>query len=218
MLTLIEENYLKAMYHLSGLDGLVSVNELSKHLNIKMPTVNSMMKKMAEKGLVIYESYKPLKLTDYGTITAALIIRKHRLTEMYLVEKMGFSWDQVHDIAEQMEHINSSAFFDKMDELLDYPQLDPHGSPIPDKDGLVAKNDFFRLCAAQIGDEVIVRAVTNSTEDFLKYLSSKNIALGTIINIIHKEDYDSSMIIRVEHVDIAMSSKITEKLLVNKKS
>ena len=218
MLTLIEENYLKAMYHLSELDGLVSVNELSKHLNIKMPTVNSMMKKMAEKGLVIYESYKPLKLTDYGTITAALIIRKHRLTEMYLVEKMGFSWDQVHDIAEQMEHINSSAFFDKMDELLDYPQFDPHGSPIPNKDGLVAKNDFFRLCAAHIGDEVVVRAVTNSTEDFLKYLSSKNIALGTKLYIIHKEDYDSSMIIRVNQLDIAMSSKITEKLLVNKKS
>src|SRR5690606_3376217 len=140
------------------------------------------------------------------------------LTEMYLVEKMGFSWDQVHDIAEQMEHINSSAFFDKMDELLDYPQFDPHGSPIPDKDGLVAKNDFFRLCAAHIGDEVVVRAVTNSTEDFLKYLSSKNIALGTILYIIHKEDYDSSMIIRVNILDIAMSSKITEKLLVNKKS
>lgn len=216
MLTLIEENYIKALYHLGQADGTVSVNELSKHLNIKMPTVNSMMKKMAEKGLVIYESYKPLKLTDYGMITGALIIRKHRLTEMYLVEKMGFTWDQVHDIAEQMEHVNSTAFFDKMDELLNYPQFDPHGSPIPDKEGKVAQNDFFMLSKAQVNDHVTIRAVTNSTEEFLKYLSSKHIEIGTQVKIIAKESYDETMTIAVGQAQITMSTKITDKLLVNK--
>lgn len=216
MLTLIEENYIKALYHLGQVDGTVSVNELSKHLNIKMPTVNSMMKKMAEKGLVIYESYKPLKLTDYGMITGALIIRKHRLTEMYLVEKMGFTWDQVHDIAEQMEHVNSTAFFDKMDELLNYPQFDPHGSPIPDKDGNIAQNDFFMLSKAQVNDTVTIRAVTNSSEEFLKYLSSKHIEIGTAVKVIAKESYDETMTIALNQLEITMSTKITDKLLVNK--
>lgn len=216
MLTLIEENYIKALYHLGQADGTVSVNELSKHLNIKMPTVNSMMKKMAEKGLVIYESYKPLKLTDYGMITGALIIRKHRLTEMYLVEKMGFTWDQVHDIAEQMEHVNSTAFFDKMDELLNYPQFDPHGSPIPDKEGNIAQNDFFMLSKALVSDFVTIRAVTNSSEEFLKYLSSKQIEIGTTVQVVAKESYDETMTIAMSQVQITMSTKITDRLLVNK--
>ena len=135
MNSLAEENYLKALFNLSNGTGVVNVNELSKHLNIKMPTVTSMMKKLAAKNLVHYESYKPLKLTDLGKKEAAAIIRKHRLMEMFLVEKMGFGWEQVHDIAEQIEHIQSPLFFEKMDELLGYPKVDPHGSPIPDKEG-----------------------------------------------------------------------------------
>src|SRR5690606_27565141 len=115
--TLAEENYLKALYHLSIPTGEVSVNEMSKQLHIKMPTVNSMMKKLKEKGYVIYESYKPVRLTNSGVKTAAIIVRKHRLAEMYLVEKMGFGWDEVHDIAEQLEHIKAAALFDKMDEI-----------------------------------------------------------------------------------------------------
>src|SRR5882672_396420 len=113
-----EENYLKALFNLANEKGETSVNELSRLLGIKMPTVTSMMKKLAEKKLVHYESYKPLRLTEKGKKEAALVIRKHRLTEMFLVEKMGFGWEEVHDIAEQVEHIRSAAFFDKMDELL----------------------------------------------------------------------------------------------------
>ena len=135
MNSLTEENYLKALFNLSQEDGEVSVNELSKHLQIKMPTVTSMMKKLGEKKLVNYESYKPLKLTEKGRREAGLIIRKHRLTEMFLVEQMSFGWEQVHEIAEQIEHIHSPEFFEKMDELLGYPKFDPHGSPIPDKTG-----------------------------------------------------------------------------------
>jgi len=122
MNTLAEENYLKAIFSLMDENGEVMVNELSQRLAIKMPTVSSMMKKLANKNLVTYESYKPIRLTDKGRVDAALIIRKHRLTEMYLVEKMGFGWEEVHHIAEQIEHIQSPELFAKMDELLGFPE------------------------------------------------------------------------------------------------
>lgn len=120
--TLTEENYLKAIFHLISAENTVTINEISKFLMVKMPTVNNMMKKFSEKGWVIYESYKPLIVTETGRKEAALIVRKHRLTEMFLVEKMNFGWESVHEIAEQLEHIHSVLFFDKMDELLNFPK------------------------------------------------------------------------------------------------
>src|SRR5690606_10301530 len=134
-------------------------------LSIKMPTVTSMMKKLSAKKLVHYESYKPVKLTENGKKAAALIIRKHRLTEMYLVEKMGFGWEQVHEIAEQIEHIQSPDFFAKMDELLGFPKLDPHGSPIPDKNGKMVWKDYNKLSECQPKDEVKITAVINATDE-----------------------------------------------------
>src|SRR5689334_5455479 len=145
MNSLTEENYLKALFNMADEKGEVSVNDLSKYLRIKMPTVNSMIKKLSEKKLVHYESYKPLRLTDKGRKEAGLIIRKHRLTEMFLVEKMHLGWEHVHDIAEQIEHIQSALFFDKMDELLGYPKVDPHGSPIPDKNGKLVWIEYHKL-------------------------------------------------------------------------
>src|SRR6266542_130869 len=144
MNSLAEENYLKALFNLSNEKGEASVNSLSKQLDIKMPTVNSMMKKLAEKKLVHYESYKPLRLTDKGKKEAALIIRKHRLTEMYLVEKMGFGWEQVHEIAEQVEHMHSPEFFEKMNKLLVFLKINRNGLPKPIKaakwNGLITLN------------------------------------------------------------------------------
>jgi len=128
-----EENYLKASYFLANSDNEINLSELSKSLKVSKPTVNSMVKKLCEKGFLNYQKYKPLVLTAYGRKNAALIIRKHRLTEMYLVEKMNFGWEEVHDIAEQLEHLKSPEFFDRMDELLNFPTHDPHGSPIPNK-------------------------------------------------------------------------------------
>ena len=135
MISLSEENYLKAIFHLADKENTVTINEISKFLDVKMPSVNNMMKKFAEKNWVRYESYKPLKITDSGKKQAALVVRKHRLTEMFLVEKMNFGWENVHEIAEQLEHIHSETFFDKMDEILNFPTYDPHWEPIPDKDG-----------------------------------------------------------------------------------
>lgn len=213
----IEENYLKALYHISlqNKDGDIAVNELSKHLNIKMPTVNSMMKKLSEKGYVKYITYKPIRLTKLGLLTAALIVRKHRLIEMFLVEKMGFGWDEVHDIAEQMEHIQSSKLFDKMDELLDYPKFDPHGSPIPDAQGNVANLKATTLSNIQSGKTVTLVGVKDSTEDFLQFLTGKNIKIGTPIKVVRIEAFDGTMQCLINKKSEQYFSKITtDKLLV----
>jgi DtxR family transcriptional regulator, Mn-dependent transcriptional regulator len=213
MNTYAEENYLKALFNLSNEKGEVTVQELSKELQIKMPSVNSMIKKLAEKKLVSYESYKPLKLTAIGKKEAGLIIRKHRLTEMYLVDKMGFGWEQVHTIAEQVEHLQSPEFFNKMDELLGYPNVDPHGSPIPDKDGNIKWLQFKKLSDAQVGETLKLAAVTNSSEEFLKFLNSKKLHLGLIVKVISFENFDGSMQIKYGTQQETLSKIVSEKLL-----
>jgi DtxR family transcriptional regulator, Mn-dependent transcriptional regulator len=217
MNTYAEENYLKALFNLSNDKGEVTVQELSKELQIKMPSVNSMIKKLAEKKMVLYESYKPLKLSEKGKKEAGLIIRKHRLTEMYLVEKMGFGWEQVHEIAEQVEHLQSPLFFDKMDELLGFPNVDPHGSPIPDKDGKIQWLQYKKLSDHSSGDKVKLAAVTNSSEDFLKFLNSRELHLGLIVKIISTEPFDGSMTVNYGKKTNEMLSKIVaDKLLTEK--
>jgi DtxR family transcriptional regulator, Mn-dependent transcriptional regulator len=212
-----EENYLKALFNLANEKGEVSVNELSHQLGIKMPTVNSMMKKLAEKKLVHYESYKPLRLTEKGKKEAGLIIRKHRLTEMYLSEKMGFGWEEVHAIAEQVEHIQSPAFFERMDALLGFPKTDPHGSPIPDKTGKIAWLQYTRLSDCKKGDTVKLCAVTFSSGDFLRLLNSRELGLGTILKVQHIEDFDGTMTVSYGKKKTEMLSHLVcEKLLVQK--
>lgn len=215
MNSLTEENYLKALYHLMNDDYEVSVNDLSKSLEIKMPSVNSMIKKFAEKKWVIYESYKPIRVTDLGRKEAALIVRKHRLTEMFLVEKMGFGWENVHEIAEQLEHIHSDAFFDKMDEILDYPKVDPHGEPIPDRDGVVVEPDLKKLSQCKINDKIILAAVTTSSDDFLTFLNNRNIALGTPFKVLAVESFDQSMLISFDGKKEHFSKLVCERLLVS---
>jgi DtxR family Mn-dependent transcriptional regulator len=217
MASLTEENYLKALFILANEKGEVSVNELSKHLGIKMPTANSMMKKLAEQKLAHYESYKPLRLTDKGRKEAALIIRKHRLTEMFLVEKMGFGWEQVHDIAEQIEHIHSHDFFEKMDELLGYPKFDPHGSPIPDKNGKMEWIQYEALSQCQAGDQVRLSAVTHSSDEFLKFLNSRDLKLGTRLKIKSIEPFDRSMVLSYgKHAEETFSAMVCDRLLVSR--
>lgn len=217
MNSLTEENYLKAFFHLSDDNNQVTVNELSKFLNIKMPSVNSMMKKFAEKKWVIYETYKPIKITDLGKREAAIVVRKHRLTEMFLVEKMEFGWENVHEIAEQLEHIHSEDFFDKMDELLNYPKVDPHGEPIPDKEGNIINQNFLKLSECKENVKYILSSVTISTEDFLNYLNQRNLSLGTEIEIISIEKFDSTMTILYHNRKEMLSKMVCDKLLVVKK-
>ena len=215
MISLTEENYLKAIFHLRNEDNTVTVNELSKILNVKMPSVNNMMKKFAQKNWVIYESYKPLKITKEGNKEAALIVRKHRLTEMFLVEKMNFGWENVHEIAEQLEHVHSEIFFDKMDEILQYPKFDPHGEPIPDKDGNIHAQDLQKLSSCKVGAKVIFSSVTVSDDEFLSYLNSKRLELGKKLEILEIEKYDQSMIIQKDDKSqITLSNMVCDKILV----
>lgn len=217
MISLTEENYLKAIFHLRNDDNTVTVNELSKFLNVKMPSVNNMMKKFALKNWVLYETYKPLKITEEGKKQAALIVRKHRLTEMFLVEKMNIGWENVHEIAEQLEHVHSELFFDKMDEILQYPKFDPHGEPIPDKEGNIIALDLQKLSNCKIGDQIIFSAVTVSDDDFLTYLNSKELELGTKLEILEIENYDQSMIIlKDDGIRTTLSKMVCEKILVKK--
>lgn len=215
--SLTEENYLKALFNTANKAGEVNVAELSKTLEIKMPTVTSMMKKLADKKLVHYESYKPPRLTEKGKREAGLIIRKHRLTEMFLVDKMKLGWEDVHDIAEQIEHIQSPVFFEKMDELLDFPKLDPHGSPIPDRNGKIVWKDYNKLSDCEVGETVKLAAVINSSSDFLKFLNTREMRLGTKIKIKSIEPFDKSLVVsygkkRTE----TLSNVACERLLVEK--
>ena len=216
MNSLTEENYLKAIFHLLDSENQVTVNELSKFLQIKMPSVNSMMKKFADKNWVIYETYKPIKVTELGRKEAAIVVRKHRLTEMFLVEKMGFGWENVHEIAEQLEHVHSEDFFDKMDEILNFPKVDPHGEPIPDKDGIIITQNLKKLSECKINDTVILTSVTISTDDFLNYLNQRNLALGAEILIKNIEKFDGSMQIEFSDRTEVLSKMVCEKLLVKK--
>jgi DtxR family Mn-dependent transcriptional regulator len=176
-----------------------------------------MMKKLANKKLVLYKSYKPLKLTAKGKKEAGLIIRKHRLTEMFLVEIMGFGWEEVHDIAEQIEHINSNDFFEKMDKILGQPKFDPHGEPIPNKFGKIKEVRHIKLSKCNSGDNVKLVSLVDATDDFLKYLNKHKLKLGDKLLIETIEKYDASIKVKSEsNKNLVLSKTVSENLLVEK--
>ena len=218
MATSTEENYLKTLLTLSQKTGEVSLSELSTALAVSKPTANSMVKNLKSQGLITYEKYKPLSLTTEGRKVAALILRKHRLTEMYLVEKMGFGWEEVHEIAEQVEHIKSPAFFDRMDELMEFPSVDPHGSPIPDKNGKIEKLTNKRLIECSPGSEVVLSALGESSKEFLEFLDSRGLTLGSRLQIISISAFDHSVSVSFDGKHESLSNKVSERLLVNELS
>lgn len=210
-----EENYLKALFNLANEKNEVSLSDLSNSLNVSTPTANSMVKKLRDKGFIKYEKYKPLVVTSKGKKAAAIIIRRHRLTEMYLVSKMGFGWEEVHEIAEQIEHLKSQKFFDRMDELLGFPSLDPHGSPIPDKEGNIVLKEYAKLSDIKAGASVRLCALNNSSNGFLNYLNSKNIELGTLIQVDKIETFDKSMeVVLNDSQRTMLSNEVCDRLLV----
>ena len=210
-----KENYLKAIYHLANEKAEVGLSDLSKEMDVSIPTVNSMVKKLQENDWVVYQKYKPLTLTEKGRKTAALIIRKHRLAEMYLVEKMNFGWEEVHEIAEELEHIDSSNFFERMDEMLGHPTHDPHGSPIPDRNGNVKAKDYKPLSETIKGTNTRLKALQNSSSDFLIFLNSKNLELGTEIKVLEKEPFDNSMTVTYgDFQQMMLSKEVCDRLLV----
>lgn len=210
-----KENYLKTMYLIAEDEGKISLSLLSKRMGVSTPTANSMVKRLQDEGWVIYEKYKPLRLTASGKKEAGLIIRKHRIAEMFLVKKLGFRWEEVHDIAEEMEHIHSEVLFDRMDEILGKPVIDPHGSPIPDKNGILILRNSLKLSETGAGNKVRLCALLHSNNDFLVYLNSKELGLGTEITIVHIEPFDLSMTVSYgRHRATILSKKVCDRLLV----
>lgn len=214
-MTFSEENYLKTIYHLTNsLDSEVSTNAIAEKIETKASSVTDMLKKLAEKDLVNYKKYQGVSLTEKGKLTAKMIVRKHRLWEVFLVEKLDFSWDEVHDVAEQLEHIKSEKLINKLDDFLGNPTEDPHGDPIPDANGRIIKIEkqlLSELTENQIG---ICVGMKDTSSKFLKYLDKQEIALGSKIEIISKENFDLSLKIKVDNKDLAISNKIASNLFV----
>lgn len=214
MATQAIENYLKALFTLSEDSEAINVTDLARRMEVSLPTVNSMVKKLASMGLVNYERYKPVELTESGRREAALIIRKHRLTEMFLVEKMGIGWDEVHEIAEHIEHLKSPLFFDRLDEILGFPAHDPHGSPIPDKKGNIQSRELKKLTEFQTGEKVVLKALANTEDQFLRYLDQNELSLESVITVVKVEDFDGSMTLSYSgHPHRVFSEKVCNMLL-----
>ncbi len=210
-----KENYLKAIYALEETGEKISLSALSRRINVSIPTVNNMVKKLEREGWVKYQKYKPILFTEIGRKEAAGIVRKHRLAEIFLVQEMGIGWEKVHDIAEYLEHIDSEIFFDRIDEILDFPKTDPHGTPIPDKNGQVILNNFRNLSEVKVGDTVILRALNHENKDFLIFLNKKQISLGTHIKVEAKESFDGSVEISYNNFkNVMLTKEVCEKLLV----
>jgi DtxR family Mn-dependent transcriptional regulator len=214
-MTFSEENYLKTIYHLISIsDSEVSTNAIAESIETKASSVTDMLKKLAEKDLVNYVKYQGVSLTANGLLAAKMIVRKHRLWEVFLVEKLDFSWDEVHDIAEQLEHIKSEKLINKLDDFLGNPTEDPHGDPIPDAQGKIIKIEKKLLSELEQNQIGICVGVKDSSAEFLKYLDKNEIALGSKIEILLKEDFDLSLKIKVAQREITISNKIASNLFV----
>ncbi len=214
-MTFSEENYLKTIYHLTIIsDSEISTNAIAEMMETKASSVTDMLKKLAEKDLINYKKYQGVSLTEKGKLSAKMIVRKHRLWEVFLVEKLDFSWDEVHDIAEQLEHIKSEKLINKLDDFLGNPTEDPHGDPIPDVNGRIIKIEKQLLSELSENQVGICVGVKDTSSEFLKYLDKQGIALGSKIEIIAKESFDLSLKIKVDNKDLTISNKIASNLFV----
>jgi DtxR family Mn-dependent transcriptional regulator len=214
-MTLSEENYLKTIYHITVVSNSeVSTNAIAEMMETKASSVTDMIKKLAEKDLVNYKKYQGVSLTDKGKLAAKMIVRKHRLWEVFLVEKLDFSWDEVHDIAEQLEHIKSEKLINKLDNFLGNPTTDPHGDPIPNAEGQILKIEKQLLSELSASQKGICVGVKDTSSEFLKYLDKQKIALGSKIEILSKESFDLSFKISVDGIVLTISNKIASNLFV----
>jgi DtxR family Mn-dependent transcriptional regulator len=213
--SLTEENYIKSVYSLSQATGEVIVSELAKKLQVKPPTVNSMMKKLALKKWVVYAPYKGIKVTEKGKKEALSIIRRHRLAELFLVNVMKLGWEEVHDIAEQLEHVESNRFYDRIDEMLGYPKFDPHGEPIPDVNGKILNDKRIPLNQAKENVTVKIVAVADDKKSFLDHLNDKGLKIGEKVLVKRKEAYDGSVVlINKLKVELMITHQVAERILV----
>ena len=213
MFSQAEENYLKSIYALQELHKSISTNLLAKKTNTKASSVTDMLKKLALKNLVVYKKYQGVYLTKAGKKIALKVVRKHRLWECFLVEKLDFKWDEVHEIAEQLEHVKSEELVDRLEVFLNFPKFDPHGDPIPNKKGIIVLEKTINLSKMKIGEQGIMDGLIDSSDDFLKYLNKKKLALKDTIKIIEIESFDASIHIEINGEQrLVISKKVAENL------
>jgi len=215
MLSFTEENYLKAIYHLSeGGSRAVSTNELAEAMNTKAASVTDMIKKLSAKDLISYEKYYGVNITNKGKLEALRVVRKHRLWETFLVQKLGFTWDEVHEVAEQLEHIRSERLIDKLDKFLGFPKVDPHGDAIPDGKGRFKTQPQIPVDQLKAGYQGVIVAVKDSDSDLLKYLDKIGAKPGRKIKVLSKEEYDDSMEIQLNEKKVFISKEVSKNILV----
>lgn len=225
--SLTEQNYLKALYNLSLREpetGEVNVKALADKLDLKMPTITHMLKKLGEKGYLLYEPYQAVRLTDTGKKEALQILRRHRLTELFLTEIMGLDWDQVHEIAEQIEHLNAPAFFNRMDVLLNYPRFDPHGDPIPDADGNLPERNTTLLSDrveeikqdSKASQSLAIVGVAGQDAEFLKAFTQAGLQIGSILSQPRVNVFDNSLqaTLQPEGIPVFLSKDMCSQILV----
>lgn len=219
MLSKTEEDYLKGLLHLTILSDKpgVGTNELAGLLNVKPATVTDMLKKLKEKELVDYKKYGKISLTSLGKQKGMDIIRKHRLWETFLFEKMNFSWDEVHEVAEQLEHIHSQKLIDSLDEFLEFPKFDPHGDAIPSKSGEIAIPFSRKLSELELNDQCKVIAVKDNSSSFLQYADKIGITIGELIDVVNIEEFDQLLTIKINGSEKIISQKFAENIFVIKK-
>ena len=212
----VEENYIKAVYHLNTPESKpVSTNALADEMQTTAASVSDMLKKLSQKKVVFYQKYKGVSISPKGKEIALKVIRKHRLWEVFLVDKLKFNWDEVHEVAEQLEHIKSPLLISRLDEFLGYPKYDPHGDPIPDDKGNFAQVKKEPLSEVAVGAFCQVIAVDDSSTAFLKYLDKMGISIGTKLSVEDKNEFDGSIDINLENdKSITVSPRAAENLLV----
>jgi len=217
MLTQTEENYLKAIYSLElSNSNNVSTTLISSALKTKASSVTDMIQKLADKDLVHYKKYQGVSLTKIGQKIAVEIVRKHRLWEVFLLNKLHYNWDEVHELAEQLEHIKSDTLTDKLEAFLEFPTHDPHGDPIPDKEGNIEHHKDTMLSSVETGNSCVVIGIKDSSDPFLKFLDKLQIQLGSTLKVISKEPFDNSMLVKTETASISISNQISKNLFVKK--
>jgi DtxR family transcriptional regulator, Mn-dependent transcriptional regulator len=209
-----EENYIKAIFHLQK-DGTVTTNELAGELQTRPASVTDMLKKLRTKKLVHYQAYHGFTLTTEGRKVALVIIRRHRLWEFFLAEKLKFSWEEVHEVAEDLEHVSSKKLIDKLDEYLGFPRFDPHGDPIPDANGKIETSKQISLAELPLNHAAIVCYVSDQSNEMLELLGHKKIAIGTKLEVKRKFGYDRSMEIKIrQQSPINISEQLAKNIFV----
>jgi DtxR family Mn-dependent transcriptional regulator len=216
MTTSTEENYLKAIYHLStGNQNSVLTSAIAGSLSTSSASVTDMIKKLSEKNMVEYERYHGVRITRKGEKVALSIIRRHRLWEVFLMDKLKFKWDEVHDLAEELEHVSSDELTKRLDAFLGFPKFDPHGDPIPDTNGKVHSNGQVLLSEITKKGKYILSGVNDHSPSFLQYLEKKGLIPGSTFSIVEMDEFDNSMqIIFSNKKSIFISKEVSKNLLV----